>query len=587
MSDTQNTFSANWIREEQKYVITIPEGIKFVVPFPPAGKLIWRKKIQEKAFMVEKGEIVEYFPFSSQGELTWQLEILDQGLKAIAKVNHFKPGSYALMQELPITPVWRLEEVAYWQDIASEGVFWDQKKLLADLQGAGIVYGIRPTIWEDIQAVNGQGIVVIAEGTPPVAPSPPQLTNLISQEEATYDDSERVDHFASRLKLVQEGQVLARKILGNPGNPGRTVHGQEIPPPQVVDFQFRLKKNVKLSDDGTEVIATVAGLPIQYDEYSFGVEPALMHNEDVDLSVGSIEFPGDVFIAGDVHDGLHVYSDGKVEIQGSVSKAEIRAEKGLKIHRNAIGSRIIVGSHYVIRAKLNLDLQKLYDDLTACLMLTEDFMHSANARHLKPGQCLKLIIERRFPHLPKQAAELEKLVLETKDELIQKDLVVAIRTAKKLLWGLGPLEPQALPLLTRLNGAFAQFLEILSLEVPEQLDCQVDYVQGSVIECAGNFTCYKGTYNSLIQASGDLVIEGVCRGGRIISGGNVEIKELGGSGVSLTTVQFPGTKRLKVGYCHANVQIIVDKEIITLDEPYRFMEVYRQDGRVEMDRLKG
>ena len=587
MSNTRNTFSADWIREEQKYVITIPEGIKFVVPFPTAGKLIWKNKVQKKAFMVEKGEVIEYLPFSSQGELTWQLELQEQGLKAIAKVNHFKPGSYALLQELPITTAWRLEDVVYWQELATEGVFWDQRKLLSDLQGARIVYGIRPTIWEDIQAVEGQGIVLIAEGTPPVPPTSPQLTNLISQQKVSYDDSERVDHFASRLKFVQEGQVLARKIPGNPGIPGKNVQGQEIPPPKVVDFQFRLKKNVKLSDDGTEVIATVAGLPIQHDEYSFGVEPAYMHNDDVDLSVGSIEFPGDVFIAGDVHDGLHVYADGQVEIQGSVSKAEVRAEKGLKIHRNAIGSRLIVGSHYVIRAKLNHDLQKLYDDLTACLLLTEDFMQSANARNLRPGQCLKLIIERRFPNLPRHAAELEKFVMETKDELIQKDLVVSVRTAKKLLWGLGPLEPQALPLLTKLNGAFSQFLELLSVEVPEKLECQVDYVQGAVIECAGNFTCYRGSYNSLIQASGDLIIEGVCRGGRIVSGGNVEIKELGGSGVSITTVQFPGTKRLKVGYCHANVQIIVDKEVIMLDEPYRFLEVYRQEGRVEIDRLKG
>src|SRR5690554_2857205 len=105
------------MREEQKYVITIPEGIKFVVPFPPAGKLIWRNKVQEKAFMVEKGEVVEYVPFFSQGELTWQLEILDQGLKAIAKVNHFKPGCYTLLQELPITTAWRLEDVAQWQDM--------------------------------------------------------------------------------------------------------------------------------------------------------------------------------------------------------------------------------------------------------------------------------------------------------------------------------------------------------------------------------------------------------------------------------------------------------------------------------------
>jgi hypothetical protein len=90
----------------------------------------------------------------------------------------------------------------------------------------------------------------------------------------------------------------------------------------------------------------------------------------------------------------------------------------------------------------------------------------------------------------------------------------------------------------------------------------------------------------MIQAGGDVKIEGVFRGGKIISSGNVEIRELGGSGVSITTVQLPGTKRLKVEYCHPNVEIIVDKEVIHIEEAYRQLEVYRERGLVQVERLK-
>lgn len=579
--------SVFWKPEESKYLIELGDSVRFVVPFPQGGMLYHKGQLQEIAFKVDPDEVLEFYPKFISGELTWQIEIRDQGLTAIAKVVHQRPGVYMLPNIIDNDITIRLEEVLIWRDTEPQGQYWDEKKFQGDLRSNGIVYGVISGAWQNISAVQGSDEVVIAQGTPPTLPIAAQLLYLFENEKPEINEDQRIDYFASKIKLVQEGQALARKIPSVPGVAGKNVRGQEIPPPGLKDLQFKLKKNVRLSEDGLEVLATAAGLPLRMDEWSFGVEPAYILNQDLDLAVGSVEFPGDVFISGDVHDGLHIYSGGKVEVRGSTSRADIRAEKGISIYRNVLAGKLVVGARFVVRSKLLHDLEALHDDLTACLMIAEDLMHSPHGKNLKSGQCLKLTIERRFPDLPRMAADFEKFLLSTKDELIHQDLIISARTAKHFLGGLGPLESQALLFLGRVNKAFEQIIDNISLDVPEKLECHVDYVQGATIECAGDFICRRGTYNSLIQATGNLRIEGVCRGGKIISGGNVEIKELGGSGVSTTIVQFPGTKRLRVGYCYANVVILVDKEIISIEEPYKSLEIYRENGRVEIERLKG
>lgn len=317
------------------------------------------------------------------------------------------------------------------------------------------------------------------------------------------------------------------------------------------------------------------------------VENILVQNSDVDLASGSIEFPGDVFINGNVQDGLRVFVGGKLEVKGSVSHAEIRAEKGAKIYQNLIGGKVIIGEKYVIRSELLRLVSELEAQLTLCLQRSADFGNYPDAINLKPGQCLKMIIERQFFELPKLAQKVEKFVLENKhDEIITEGLIVSIRTAKHFLSGLGPLELQSTPFLQRVNQALGQFIENLTVELPDKLSFSVNYLQGASVECGGSFECLKGTYNSHIRVEGDVTIQGVCRGGKILAGGNVQIRELGGSEVSSTFVQISPTGRLHVEYCHANVVIAVGKEIIQIEEAYKSLDIYREAGRVQIEKIR-
>jgi len=581
-----NPSQAIW--EGNKYVISPSEGVKQIIPYSKAGEVWFNGVLQDKPFQVSLGNSLEFHPLLQVGQLTWELEVRFQGLSVVAKVKHELPGRYILAQALPGAEVLDLAQYVSWENLPAQGVIWDEARLKADLEQLKVVHGLRQGIWEEILAVNGVGEVVLAEATLPVVPIHARIEDFVGQAQVLCGAEEQtIDFFASKLKLVEEGAVLARKIPGRPGIPGKDVLGKVLASAPDKDPKFNLKKNVNLSDDGLEVVAACAGHPVRLDERTYMVENVYIMEKDVELATGSIEFPGDVFVNGNVQDGLHIFAGGKLEIRGSVSHAELRAEKGAKIHQNLLGGKVLIGEKFVVRSELLRLVSDLRDQLSACLQRSGELMKSPGAINLKPGQCLKLVMEKQFPELPKLSNCVEKFVLDCKeDEMITEGLVVSARTAKRFLTGLGPLEQNSIPFLQRVNQALEQFVESLTVEIPEKLSFVVSYVQGATIECGGSFECQKGTYNSAIRVEGDVTIRGVCRGGKIYAGGIVKIRELGGSEVSSTFVQISSGGRLYVEYCHSNVIIAVGKEIIRIEEAYQKLEIYRANGRVQLQKIR-
>lgn len=576
------------IWDGNKYNFVLGEGVKQFRPFLQAGEVLLNGILKDKPFPVSFGDQVEYHPYTNEGSLTWELQVRFHGLSVVAKVRHERPGHYVISKDLPAMEEIDLAQVAVWKSLPAQGQTWDEIKLNEDLKQLKVVHGQRLECWSEIIAVQGTGEVVIAVATPVVPSENAILEDFIGRTQVpTESEKDNVDFYASKVQIVEEGTILARKIPGKPGIPGMDVFGKVFPAAAVKDFQFRLKKNVHLSDDGLEVIASCAGQPLRLDDKTYMVENVYILTKDVDLATGSIEFPGDVLIQGNVQDGLRVNAGGRLEIKGSVSHAEVKAEKGATIYKNLLGGKIVVGEKFVVRSELRRYVAELHDQLSVCLRNTLELIKSPRAVSFKPGQCLKLIIEKQFPELPKLSNRVEKFVMDhTNDEMVTEGLIVTIRTAKHFLTGLGPLEAQSLVFLQRGDQALEQFVENMSLEIPEKLSLVVSYVQGATIECGGSFECQKGVYNSDIRVEGEVKIEGVCRGGKIVAGGDVSIRELGGSGVSSTFVQIQPKSRLRVEYCHSNAIIAVGKEIVNIEEACRKLQIYREAGRVQVEKIR-
>ncbi|MGI6119915.1 MAG: DUF342 domain-containing protein [Desulfosporosinus sp.] len=571
-----------------KYIIVLGKGVKKFCPFRMAGEVWLNGKLQDKPFPISSEDQVEYYPDVQKGLLTWELQVRFSGLSVVAIVRHELPGRYVLSSELPVTEEIDLAKVVTWESLPPMGEMWDERRLNADLEQLKIVHGRRPEIWSEIMAVRGVGEVVIAVATPPVPPENPKIIDYVGTKQSfTETEENTVDFFASKVLIVHEGAVLAVKIPGKPGVPGKDVFGSVIPVTPVKDFEFRLKKNVHLSDDGLKVLASCAGKPVRIDEKTYMVEDIYLHNDDVNLETGSIEFPGDVFISGDVKDGLRVIAGGKLEVGGSVSHAEIRAEKETTIYQNLLGGKVIIGEKFVVRSKLLRDVSELSNQLNLCLRSTANMLKVSGTTNHKPEHCLKIVIEKQFSELPKLSKRVKNFVLEhNNDELVTENLIASIQIAEHYLVGLGPLEPQALPSLLWVNQELSKFVENIALEIPDKLNFRVGYVQGATVECSGSMECIKGVYNAYIRAEGDVTIENVCRGGKVISGGIVRIRELGGKGIGSTFVQIRPEGRIFVDYCYPNTIIAVGKKVVSIDEACRKLEVYLENGRVQVDKLR-
>ena len=292
-----------------KYSLVLGEGVKLVRPYKQAGEVRLNGKPQDQPFRTSFGDRVEYQPWVQEGLLTWEMVVRFYGLSVVAKVRHELPGHYCLPDAFPTLEELDLAQVAVWENLPGTGEIWDETRLKADLENSKVVHGRRLGVWQEILAVQGVGEVVLAVATPAVPTEHATLEDFVGMTEALSETEHKsIDFFASKVQLVDEGAILARKIPGKPGVPGIDVLGKTFPAAAVKDFQFCLKKNVTLSADGLEVLAACSGQPVRLSEKTYMVENVYVLNKDVDLATGSIEFPGDVFIQGNVQDGLRIFA---------------------------------------------------------------------------------------------------------------------------------------------------------------------------------------------------------------------------------------------------------------------------------------
>jgi len=360
--------------------------------------------------------------------------------------------------------------------------------------------------------------------------------------------------------------------------------GEIIETEPLKNIEFKLQKNVYLSEDGLEVKAACAGTPLRINDLTYLVENAYIVRRDVSLETGSIDFPGDVLVGGNVNDGLRVHAEGNIKVRGSVTSAKLKAEAGVQVDGNIVASKIIIGERHVNRSRFSKVLQEVNEDLIICISQVEQLQ--SVSKDSKVGPLLKVILEKKFPNLASKSEELEKMLNPADPEFIDQQLEVGVRTLKHFLVGLGPLQLEDLRHIKNALKVINHFLETKGNMLPANVVCETNYIQNSEIICAGDFICRKGTYNSTIKAGGSIKIYGICRGGEINCTGDVYIWELGGPSISSTVIRAAKNSRINVEYCHGNIKVYMGKELIVLDEYVQKLEIYRENGIVQVEKIK-
>ncbi|MPZ42887.1 MAG: DUF342 domain-containing protein [Betaproteobacteria bacterium] len=181
----------------------------------------------------------------------------------------------------------------------------------------------------------------VAKGTPPQPGKDAVLEPLVElnrQRHPQIDESGNADlHDLGDIPSVTAGEVLMRRHPPQPGVAGCNVFAQVVPAPVSKDIVFaaRLQGAVPSPNDPDLLLAEISGQPLLHRD-GVSVEPIVRY-DDIDLSVGNVQFPGSIEVRGDIRSGMKVRAEGDVVVKGVIESADVSAGGDVKVDGGIIG----------------------------------------------------------------------------------------------------------------------------------------------------------------------------------------------------------------------------------------------------------
>lgn len=224
------------------------------------------------------------------------------------------------------------------------------------LNEKGVSYGI---IEENLKELLEKRLynreIMIAKGTQPqngVDGYYEYKFNLDFSKKPKIRPDGTVDYWSIKMvETVEEGQVIAIYHKAYPGTDGMNVKGKMVLAKRGRDQVPLRGKGFERSEDGNIYTALING-KIEMMNGRVTILPVYEVNGDVDLSVGNIDFRGDVIIHGGVCSGVNIKATGTVTIDGIVEGAQIEAGKDVVLRSGVMGaSRASIISRGNITAK--------------------------------------------------------------------------------------------------------------------------------------------------------------------------------------------------------------------------------------------
>lgn len=148
---------------------------------------------------------------------------------------------------------------------------------------------------------------------------------------AIIDEDGTIDFKELNLFInVEEGELLAEKVLPEEGIQGSNIKGEVVEAKQGRENLLKAGKNTELSEDGLKLYSNASGR-VEVDGDIINVNNVYKVEKDVDASVGNIRFNGDVVVNGDVKTGFLIEADGNLEVKGVIEGSNIRVQGDLVV----------------------------------------------------------------------------------------------------------------------------------------------------------------------------------------------------------------------------------------------------------------
>ena len=181
---------------------------------------------------------------------------------------------------------------------------------------------------------------LIGKGKPPTLGKDAKIEYYFSTHKSLKpkhnEDGSVNYHDLNIISTVEKDQLIARMIPSVPGESGWDVLGGELRPRDVQNVKFSYANNIRVSEDGMQLYSEVTGHAslVQGKIFVSGVYevPA-----DVDNSIGDINYPGNVYVKGNVKSGFIIHANGDIIVDGVVEGAQLYAGGQIILKRGIHG----------------------------------------------------------------------------------------------------------------------------------------------------------------------------------------------------------------------------------------------------------
>lgn len=560
-----------------KIVDPAHDGLAPTIAPGPNVQIIVNGEIIDKPTEVSSEDDIVVLAEQVDPEWAPQLRVSHDNLQAFLTIQRAKGKTYEIIDTPP-----QRELLVRARLVKDEDPVIELEELKEFLRSKNIVYGIQEdNLLKLINTIESiEMLVAQGEKAMPSQDAVIKAVYLEEQEEPEEDDDdekfiERVARHA--VTSVEPGRLIAEVIPPVEGKPGRDVYGRLIKPKPPKEIILTAGNGVEIDESGRRAYALISGRP-EISGSKVSVHPSYVLSGDVDAKVGRIVFKGDVQILGSVQDEMSIEATGQVVINGYAANATIIAGGNVIVKKNIVGGTVRAGGMSTVSGKviqvihdLKADLPKLLSGAKQ-LRLHPSFAQNRDVARVGEGIILKMLLGKKFAHLPEKLEETRQDLSKLVENMEYDEIKMFAEEYEELyhkLSGSGPLSIKKLQMAETIFSSFTekaeQVLVLLQEIAADKADLITGYVQNSYLECSGEVRITgKGSYSSNVFAGGDVIIQGspgTFRGGEIVAGGNVIVRELGSPAEVVTEVRVKPGKSVKADRVYPGVVIYAGSKI--------------------------
>ncbi|EPZ44518.1 flagellar assembly protein A [Alicyclobacillus acidoterrestris] len=488
------------------------------------------------------------------------------------------PG-YRVMRQLKDCPP-RRELILEVQEVKQIVNGITELQVLQDLKKLGVKFGI--DLNEIKRACSAQEPVtcVVAQGIKPMPGKDAEFepTWLArKQHKDVLSISDKIDWREQfSLPTVKAGEVIGRVIPATAGVPGTNVFNQEVFPEPPKELTLVAQRGTALYEGGNRIVAIESGRIVVQKRsgvLNFSVLPQYVHRGDVNMKTGNIRFHGDVYILGNIEEGVTVECGGNLHVTGTVAHCVVITGGDVFIHGAAVGANIICGRTNFLWDTILPTFRSIHEDLIDLiaaikqLEMNRSFSKVDLRRHgLQP--LLKLLLEVKFKDLPARIRQISESIKQEKQN-VDPDLEQIVDFMEKAFLYFHPLVTN-LAQLESLSDFMMSVISSIEFDSNKRMNIKAQSLTNCVIKSGWNVAVERFCYGSDVLCRGGMRVDGILRGGRVEAGEFIEVNEIGSNSGAQTIVAVSR----KDGYITA--------EIVGMDTLIRISNLSKRTHTMEI-----